>query len=644
MTPKWQAMATERNIDPQIYQRLVEQAKDYAVFVLHPDGRVMTWNLGAKLIKGYQPEDIIGRHFSIFYPREAVESGWPAQELEFAASRGRFEDEGWRVRKDGSRFWASVVITALRDESGTLLGYSKFTRDLSERKRHEEELRQSEERFRLLVEGVVDYAIYRLDPEGIVSSWNAGAERIKGYKPDEIVGKHFSRFYTPEDVAAHKPSEELATARRTGRAEDEGWRVKKNGERFWARVVLAALHDSEGKLRGFAKVTQDLSDRRHIESLQLAAKNVNEFIAVLAHELRNPLASIRAAVEVMAKVPAGDATHEAMRQTIDRQSAQLGRIVDDMIDISRISRGMFRIERVAVDTNEVVRRAIETTAPAIEAHRHILEISLPAEALFIRGDAHRLTQILTNVLNNAARYTPAGGRITVTARADGGYAVLGVRDNGRGIEAKFLSRIFDMFVQGHESLRPGEGGLGIGLALSRKLAELHGGSLEAHSEGADKGSEFTLRIPLLVIPPLSVDERAQAAPRTAVSQSIPQRVLIVDDNVDVAATLNLLLKSLGHETCVVHDGVSALNMAVEFHPDVVLLDIGLPGLDGYEVARRLNALKPKRAFRIIALTGWGQEADRMKTLEAGFDLHLLKPVNADELVRVLSEKNDATLH
>jgi len=315
-----------------------------------------------------------------------------------------------------------------------------------------------------------------------------------------------------------------------------------------------------------------------------------------------------------------------------------------MIDIARISRGVFGIERVEVDMNEVVRRAVETAAPGIEAGKHILEINLPAEALLIRGDTHRLTQILTNVLNNAARYTPAGGRITVTARADEDYGIVRVRDNGRGIETKFLARIFDMFVQGRESLQRVEGGLGIGLALSRKLAEMHGGSLEAHSEGVDKGSEFTLRIPLFVTRPLSEEGRGHAAAPTAVSQSIPQRVLIVDDNVDVAATLNLLLKALGHETCVVHDGVAALKMAVEFHPDVVLLDVGMPGLDGYEVARRLNALKSKRAFRIIAVTGWGQEADRTKSREAGFDLHLLKPVNVDELVRALSEEDDATRH
>ncbi len=236
-----------------------------------------------------------------------------------------------------------MVITALRDDDGKLLGFSKITRDLTDRRRHEEALRQSEERIRLLIEGVVDYAIYMLDPDGIITSWNVGAERIKGYGRDEILGKHFSRFYTDEDVNAGKPWEELATARRVGRAEDEGWRVQKDGKRFWARVVVSRLYDSDGQLRGFAKVTQDLTDRRHIQDLEKAARNVNEFIALLAHELRNPLAPIRSAVEVMGKLPAADPAQKALRDTIERQSAQLARIVDDMIDIARITRGTFGI-------------------------------------------------------------------------------------------------------------------------------------------------------------------------------------------------------------------------------------------------------------------------------------------------------------
>src|SRR5579871_320039 len=242
-------------VDPVLYQLAVEQTRDYAVFILDLDGRVMSWNAGARLIKGYTAAEIVGRHFSVFYPPEAVQSDWPSYELKVAAEEGRFEDEGWRVRKDGSRFWAGVLITALRGPDGRLLGFSKFTRDLTDRRLHEEALLQSEERFRLLVDGVVDYAIFMIDRDGVVSSWNTGACRMKGYTREEIVGRHFSRFYPPEDVKAGKPWEMLDTARRTGRAENEGFRVRKNGDRFWARAVLTALYDAAGDLRGFAKVT-----------------------------------------------------------------------------------------------------------------------------------------------------------------------------------------------------------------------------------------------------------------------------------------------------------------------------------------------------------------------------------------------------
>jgi PAS domain S-box-containing protein len=631
--------ANTPKLDPSLYQRVVEQVKDYAVFVLGPDGRVMSWNLGAQNTKGYLAEEIIGRHFSVFYTREAVDSGWPEHELKVAAAEGRFEDEGWRVRKDGSRFWANVLITALRDDNGKLLGFSKITRDLTERKLHEEALSHSEERFRLLVESVVDYAIFMLDPDGIVVSWNTGAQRIKGYHREEIIGKHVSRFYTAEDKDAGKPWEELATARRTGRVETEGWRIKKNGERFWARAVVNAVHDSEGRLRGFAKVTQDLTERRHSEELQKTAQNVNEFIAMLAHELRNPLAPIRNAVQVMAQVPAGDGAHEAMRQTIDRQSAQLAHIVDDMIDISRITRGGLNIERTPLEIAEVVRRAVETAKPLIETGKHRLEVALPARPVFVHGDVHRLTQLLANVLNNAARYTAEGGKITVRAGAEDGRAVLRVSDTGRGIAPDMIERIFDMFVQGRAPLQRVGGGLGIGLALARKIAELHGGSLEAHSEGENRGSEFILRLPLLDAVQAPSQKNAHGMPAT-----VPRRILVVDDNVDAAMALNLLLKSLGHETCMAYDGAQALKIAAEFRPDIVLLDIGMPGLDGYEVARQLRQLRQAGYLRIVAITGWGQESDRQRSHEAGFDLHLVKPVDYTGLARILEERTGATLH
>ena len=622
-------MARDKDLaDPALYKILVQQARDYAVFLLDKEGRVMSWNLGAHLLKGYAAEEIIGRHFSTFYTREALDSRWPQHELTVATSEGRFEDEGWRVRKDGSRFWANVVITALRDENGQLLGFSKITRDLTERKLHEEALRQSEERFRLLVEGVVDYAIFMLDPEGMVTSWNVGAERINGYGRDEILGKHVSRLFLPEEVEAGKPWEELASARRDGRVEAEGWRVRKTGERYWARAVVSALYDGAGRLRGFAKVTQDLTERRHLQDLEKATKNVNEFIATLAHELRNPLAPIRAAVQVMARAPAD--VQATLRQTIDRQSAQLARIVNDMVDISRITRGAIAIEHASVDLAEVARRATEASAPLIEAAKHTLEVKLAVEPLRVEGDLQRLTQLVTNLLNNAARYTPERGKISLEITIENENAMLRVRDNGRGIEPELLERIFDMFVQGRPPMQRVSGGLGIGLALSRKIAELHGGSLVAASAGPGQGAEFTLRLPLADLQEIE-EPSAQAELRPAEGQ----RILVVDDNIDAARTLELLLNSLGHQLRVAFSGAEALRIAPDFDPHIVLLDIGMPGLDGYEVARRLRATAKGSALRIIAVTGWGQEADREKSRAAGFDVHLVKPVDPKELVRAL---------
>jgi PAS domain S-box-containing protein len=623
-------------MDERLYRLAVEQTRDYAVFLLDPTGHIISWNPGAQRIKGYRPEEIIGRHFSIFYPPASVQSGWPEHELTMASGEGRFEDEGWRVRKDGTRFWAAVSITALRDEDGKLLGFSKITRDLTDRKLNEEALRQSEERFRLLVDGVVDYAIYMLDPDGVITSWNTGAERIKGYSREEVIGRHFSRFYTEEDRRAGKPWEEIANARKHGRAESEGWRIRKGGQRFWARTVLTPLYDAEGQPRGFAKVTQDLSERRHIEDLEKAANNVNEFIAVLAHELRNPLAPIRAAVEVLAHAAPGDPAHKLMHRTIDRQSAQLSRIVNDMIDVSRITRGVLAIERSNIDLGEAISRAVEAAMPAIENGNHRIEVDSPA-GLVVYGDLDRIAQILTNLLTNAARYSDSGSTIEVTATREGDNAVVRVRDNGHGIQPEAIEPLFHMFVQGPAALGRVRGGLGIGLALSRRLAEMHGGTLEGHSDGLDKGSEFTLRLPVG-----EGNARVATEPVRSEAATTPRRVLIADDNMDAAKTLDLLLRYLGHQTRVVHDGPNALKVAEEFHPEVVLLDIGMPGIDGYEVARRLRA-NGNWPMRIIAVTGWGQESDRKRSREAGFDMHLVKPIDANELLNAMSSEV-RTLH
>ena len=618
-------------LDPKLFQLVAEQVKDYAVFLLDPEGHIISWGLGAQNLKGYREAEIIGKHFSIFYPPDAVARGWPQEELARATREGRFEDEGFRIRKDGTRFWANVVITALRDENGKLLAFSKITRDLTERRQQEDQIRQSEERFRLLVEGVSDYAIFLLDPQGMVTSWNAGAERIKGYTREEILGKHFSNFYPPEDVNAGKPWLELAIARRDGRTEDVDWRVRKNGERFWARVVVTALYDAKGELRGFAKVTQDLSAQRHIQELEAAANRVNEFIAMLAHEIRNPLAPIQSAVSVMRRSAVDDAVQERMRDVIERQARRLARIADDMADISRVTRGALNIEREPLDPAQIITRAVEAAMPQIEAAGHDLQLDVPPALPLIDGDLERLIQVFGNLLNNAARYTPPGGEIRVWARREGEQVAIGVRDNGRGIAAQDLPKIFGMFMQGRTPLERVGQGLGVGLALARNIVELHAGTIEAKSEGEGKGTQFIVRLPL------SAGTGAQAAPEETQTQrpdaGASRRILIVDDNIDAANSLNLLLIALGHETKLAYDGASAIAAFDEFQPEIVLLDIGLPGMNGYEVAKELRSRRSN--IRIVAVTGWGQAEDRSRSAAAGFDLHLMKPLDEEKLAQAM---------
>jgi PAS domain S-box-containing protein len=625
--------------DPQLYQLMADRVTDYAIFLLDPGGNIMSWNAGAAVIKQYSAAEVIGRHFSIFYTAEDTARDWPAHELELAAREGRFEDEGWRVRKDGSRFWANVVITALRDDDGQLLAYSKITRDLSERKKAEEVLRLSEERFRLLVEGVQDYAIYMLDPEGIVTSWNLGARRIKGYAAGEIIGQHFSRFYSAEDVAHGKPAAELAIAKELGRAEDEGWRIRKDGSRFWARVVVTALRDPDGRLRGFAKVTQDMTRHRHAEALETSVANVSNFIAILAHELRNPLAPIRNAVQLQKISGPGNPAHEMARQIVERQSGQLSRIVDDLLDISRISRGTMSIERKPTDFATFVARAVETARPAIEEGGHTLTVEPPEHPMQVDGDELRLNQALTNILINAARYTDPGGRLTVRVWAqeeDGNRrACVSVTDTGRGIAPDMLKAIFGMFVQGKDTLARPATGLGVGLALARAIAELHHGTLEAKSEGVGQGSEFTLCLPMLEMIPDAAGTPVRPRRKAAEAGC---RVLVVDDNVDAAVMLAALLESHGHMTRTAHNGSHALAAMRSFRPEVVLLDIGMPGMTGHDVARHIRALGTTPRPFIVAITGWGTHEDVQRSLEAGFDLHLVKPVEEAQLLEVLRER------
>jgi PAS domain S-box-containing protein len=617
----------------QHFAQLVSGVQDHAIFLLDGTGHIVTWNAGAERIKGYAPHEIIGQHFSKFYLQQAKDSGWPEEELRRAKAQGRFEDEGWRVRKDGSTFWANVVITTLQDESGEVRGFLKITRDLTDRKQAEEALRQSEERLALMIDSVQDYAIFMLDPDGNIASWNTGAERIKGYKPEEIIGQHFSCFFTAEDLANGKPQRELDIAVREGRFEDEGWRVRKDRSQFWANVVITALFDKHGILRGFAKITRDLTDRRQIQRLQIADRQKNDFLAMLAHELRNPLAPIRNGVQLLKMATKDEATVQQTTEMMERQVIHLVRLVDDLLDVSRIVAGKIHLNREPIEVSNFIQRAIEEVQPTIDAGGHELTVTFPARQVVVDGDIVRLSQIISNLLSNAAKYTERPSRIWLTVEQDGDEAVIRVRDEGSGMEPEFISRMFNLFVQADTTLSRTRGGLGIGLTLVRRLVELHGGSVSATSPGLSKGSEFVVRLPI------SSQAHGKARGRiyspSELSKHAGRRILVVDDNVDAATSVGHLLKMWGHEVQTAYNGPDALSMARTFKPQIVLLDIGMPGMSGYDVAKQLRSEPEFRGLIITALTGYGQPEDRRRSREAGFDHHLTKPPDPTALAALL---------
>ena len=617
----------------QRLQLLIEGVTDYGIFMLDPEGHIISWNTGAQKLKGWRREEILGRHFSLFYPPEAVASGWPQEELRLAQARGRFEDEGWRLRKDGSRFWANVIITPLYGPMGELSGYAKITRDLTERRHHEEELRASEERVRLLVESVRDYAIFMLDPDGIVQSWNAGAQAIKGYRPEEIIGRHFRAFYTPEDQAAGKPELELETARAQGRVEDEGWRVRKDGSLFWANVVVTAVIGPGGDLRGYAKITRDMSDRRRLEELELSSRRMNEFLAMLAHELRNPLAPIRNAVTIMQLESLASPVLRNCRDVIDRQLTHVTRLVDDLLDVGRLSTGKIKLRKELLRLGDVVARGVEIARPIIASRRHTLTIEQSDEPLYVHGDSTRLSQVLQNLLVNAAKYTPEGGHIALRAYAADSFVYLAVGDNGRGLAPEHLHTIFQLFVQADSgTAAAAESGLGIGLTLARSLAEMHGGSIEAASPGPGKGSTFTVRLPLAA--PVGTTEEEAESDLAATGL----RVLVIDDNRDSADSATDVLRLLGNQVECAYDGEAGVAVARRLRPHVILLDLAMPGMDGFEARRRLReeATAGTTPF-LVAMTGFGNEEDKRRTRAAGFDAHLTKPVELEALVTLLND-------
>jgi PAS domain S-box-containing protein len=490
-----------------LYQLLVESVRDYAIFALDPNGVIMSWNAGAERIKGYRPHEAIGRHFSIFYTPEDLAVDKPGVAIVRATRDGRVEDEGWRVRKDGSRFWASVIITALRDTTGRLVGFANVTRDLTEGRSAEERLRSSEERLRVLIGSVKDYGIFMLDPDGRVASWNEGARRIKGYESDEIIGRHFSVFYPDPARSAGFPDYELEVAREVGRFEDEGWRLRKDGSRFWANVVITALRGDDGTLIGFAKVTRDLTERRLAQQREIEdARRLAEseaanraktgFLAAMSHELRTPLNAISGYAQLIQDGIAGPVTdqqQEFLRRIRGSQQHLLA-IVNDLLNYGRIDAGQLVYDLTPISMHDVLKRVITMVAPQADRKRLGLVLGTCADVVKAMADQLKTEQIVLNLVSNAVKFTPEGGVVTLTCSLGGDAVMAVVHDTGPGIPEDKQEMIFDPFVQLGRSLTSAHEGAGLGLAISRDLARAMGGEVTVESTpGA--GATFTLRLP-----------------------------------------------------------------------------------------------------------------------------------------------------
>jgi PAS domain S-box-containing protein len=501
----------------------------------------------------------------------------------------------------------------------------------TERHRTTEALQKSEQQLRAIIDHWPS-VIFVKDPQGRYLLANRACEEYAGEPPERVVGKTDHDYFRPE-VAERFRADDLHVLQ-TGTVLRYEEAVPVHGETRTSLTVKFPLCDGAGKPYAVCGIATDITDLKRAEqSLREADRLKDEFLAMLAHELRNPLAPIRNAVEVMRMLGPADPNHQRARDLIERQVHQMARLVDDLLDVSRITAGKITFHKEPVELAIVVARAVETSRPLIESRSHDLTVALPPDPVLVEGDPARLAQVTANLLNNAAKYTEKGGHIWLTVEHALEQAVLRVRDNGVGIPAEFLPKVFDLFTQGDRSLDRSEGGLGIGLTLVKSLVERHRGTVEVHSEGPGKGSEFVVRLPILE----RRRERRQGNRQTDAARRgfIARRILVVDDNADVADSLALFLRVEGHQVHVANDGPGALDAAATFRPEVVLLDIGLPGMDGYEVARRLRQQASGNELLMVAVTGYGQEEDRHRADEAGFDAHLVKPADLNALKRLL---------
>ncbi|MEO7496293.1 MAG: PAS domain S-box protein [Massilia sp.] len=609
--------------------RLVASIRDYAIYMLSPEGTVVSWNAGAQRFKGYQAHEVIGKHFSMFHTPPDQQAGVPAQALATARREGKFECEGWRVRKDGSRFWASVVIDPVYGDDGPLLGYAKITRDITDKKRANDALFASEQQFRLLVQGVVDYAIYMISPDGIVTNWNNGARRIKGYEAEEIVGQHFSRFYTPEDQARALPAHALRQAASAGRYEAEGWRVRKDGTRFWANVVIDALRADDGSLIGFAKVTRDITEKRDTQqSLERAREelfqsqkmeSIGQLTGGVAHDFNNLLSIISSAVQVL-QMRGGSGPDRAVLQTIERAVERGAGLTQQLLAFARqqpLAPSVHDLNALIANFETVLRRAVSAGIT--------LRLHLAPTVNFVNIDEARFEAALLNLIVNARDAMPAGGEIVIESAnrrlagqaglTDGEYVEIIVRDSGEGMPPEVLARVFDPFF----TTKPVGKGTGLGLSQVHGFIVQSGGMIDVASTPG-QGTTFRLLLP------------AAAAERGAARAEAAELVLIVEDEVELGLLAGSLFETLGYEVIIVNDGQEALGVLAQDRAiDVLFTDVMMPGMSGIDLARQAQAMRPQ--LKVILASGFPMSA--MKADGVAEFASVTKPYRLSEIVKKL---------
>lgn len=622
------------------YRLLIEAVTDYAIYMLDPDGIITSWNPGARRFKGYTASEVIGSHFSRFYTDEDRKAGLPARALETSAREGKFESEGWRVRKNGSRFWAHVVIDPIFSPDGQLVGYAKITRDLTERRAADQRLRQSEEHFRLLVQSVTDYALYMLDPQGCVSSWNQGAERIKQYRAEEVIGQHFSKFYTESDRLKGEPQHALDTALREGRFEKESWRVRKDGTQFWANVIIDPIRDETGTLIGFAKVTRDITERREVQKALDQAREalahsqkmdaIGQLTGGIAHDFNNLLMVILGSLELAGKRLPDDARIRTLIANATQAAQRGAALTQRMLAFARRQ----DLDLKPVDVPALVRGMTDllqsSLGPSVSIETHF-----PLKLSRVHADVNQLEMALLNLAVNARDAMPDGGSIVIAAREEtvkprsriklkaGRYVCLSVKDTGEGMDRATLTRAMEPFFTTKGVGR----GTGLGLSMVHGMTEQSGGRFMLRSRKGE-GTTAEIWLPAAKTTRPAEDERFI---RSGVSHIRPLVVLAVDDDGLVLMNTTVMLQDMGHTVLEATSGDQALDiLRREQSVDLVITDHAMPRMTGAQLAAAIKAERP--GLPIILATGY---AELPPGVDAGLP-KLGKPFRQHELMQAVA--------